>query len=166
VAVVDDSLGWLVEVLMAELQEEGRMRPVADMKVVRKMENERKRTSMAVVLDPHTSAQYTLARASLHRESWAVWPFWWIAPWALVVGVAPCEWRGLRARILVVSASPTEAMADRHNGNAVGWKGSGLTPKGSPTVLWLSVLSQRSPYIGNARVGQCLSSVTWTHFGA
>ena len=54
---------------MGELQEEGRMRPVAGMKVERRMENERKRTSMAVVLDPHTSVQYTLARASLHRGS-------------------------------------------------------------------------------------------------
>lgn len=54
---------------MAELQEDGRLHPVADMKVGRKMENERKRTSMAVVLVPRTSVQHTLVRASFHHES-------------------------------------------------------------------------------------------------
>lgn len=54
---------------MAELQEERRLRPVADMKVGRKMANERKRTSMAVVLVPRTSVRYTSARPSLQRES-------------------------------------------------------------------------------------------------
>lgn len=39
-------------------------------------------------------------------------------------------------------------------------------PRGSPTVLWPNALSQRSPYIGNVRVGQCPSFVTWTRFGA